>query len=87
MDGKGKPSVIDWLRDNYGWMKWLIGIIWSLMVAYGVYQKMKWDIDDIKKDMEAANIIEIKATVDGILKTNEDIQDKMDIILNHLLNQ
>lgn len=79
-----------WLKGNLSWIKWIAAIIYSIMLAMGSgylsYQKMKWDIDDIKKDMEAVNIIELKAKVDMILTSTEDIKDQFNIVVKHLLN-
>lgn len=82
--------TLKWFRENWGWIKWVLGIIYSAVIitgsSYLSYQKMKWDIDQMKKDMETANIIELKAKVDGILETNKNINEQLNIILQHLIN-
>jgi len=87
MNGDNIKKKTNWIKDNYGWIKWVIGIVWSLFIAYGTYQKMKWDIEDMKKDMEVANIREMRIAIEDIQKTNDNINTQLNIILNHLLNQ
>jgi len=84
---------MNWLKDNLNWIKWIIGIAWSILLAYGTYQKMRWDIDDIKKDMERANIIELQANIEAVknqldmmFQSNENIKDQFNIVIEHLLN-
>ena len=75
-----------WLKENLTLVKWIFGIIIWFASLFGTYTKMKYDIEDIKKDMDRANIIELKADVEAIKNTNDQIKSQLNIIIETLLN-
>ena len=75
-----------WLKDNLSWIKWVAGVLIWAASLFGTYSKMQYDIEDIKKDMDRANIIELKADVEAIKNTNNQIKSQLNIIIETLLN-
>ena len=79
--------MLKWIKDNQTFVKYIVGALLWLASLFGTYQKMKYDVDDIKKDLETANVIVLKANVDEIMRTNGKIEKQLDIVIQTLLNK
>jgi len=82
MNNGGTKEKVNWIKEinkNYGWIKWVLFVVYSAVLALGGNYISYVDLK--------AKVVSIEKTVDLMYKTNEDIKKQFNIVIESLLNE